>query len=72
MQFTLMAFFSATLPVVAFESSVLPILKESWLECHGGKKVKGGVDFSKILTVEDADKNFELWETVVEVIEEGR
>lgn len=71
MRFPLMAFFSATLPVVAFESSILPILKESCLECHGGKKVKGDVDFSKILTVEDADKNFELWETVVEVIEEG-
>lgn len=54
-----------------FEKTVLPILKESCLECHGGKKVKGHVDFSKILTDEDADANFELWETVVEVIEAG-
>ncbi|MDA7529242.1 DUF1592 domain-containing protein [bacterium] len=33
--------------------------------------MKGKVDFSEILTEKDADANFELWETVVEVIEAG-
>lgn len=71
MRFLLSAFFLAALPVSAFEDTILPILKESCLKCHGGEKVKGHVDFSEILTAEDADANFELWETVVEVIEAG-
>ena len=71
MRFFLMALMF-TVPLMGFEDKVRPILEKNCLECHGGKKVKGDVDFSKNLTVEDADKNFELWETVVEVIEEGR
>ena len=59
MRFLLTAFFSAVLPAAAFEKTVLPILKESCLKCHGGKKVKGDVDFSEILTVEDADADFD-------------
>ena len=60
-----------TAPLMGFEDKVRPILENSCLKCHGGKKVKGKVDFSKILTEKDADANFELWETVVEVIEAG-
>jgi len=56
---------------MGFEDKVRPILEKNCLECHGGKKVKGKVDFSKILTEKDADANFELWETVVEVVEAG-
>ncbi len=63
--------FTATLPasLLAFEKEVRPILEHSCLKCHGGEKVKGKVDFSKILTEQDADAQFELWETVVEVLE---
>jgi len=60
-----------TAPLMGFEDKVRPILEKNCLDCHGGKKVKGKVDFSKILTEKDADANFELWETVVEVIEAG-
>ena len=60
-----------TAPLMGFEDKVRPILEKNCLECHGGKKVKGKVDFSEILTEKDADANFELWETVVEVIEAG-
>ena len=60
-----------TAPLMGFEDKVRPILEKNCLECHGGKKVKGKVDFSKILTEKDADANFELWETVVEVVEAG-
>ena len=70
MQFFLMALM-LTAPLVGFEDKVRPILEKNCLDCHGGKKVKGKVDFSKILTEKDADANFELWETVVEVIEAG-
>ena len=68
MRFFLMALM-LTAPLMGFEDKVRPILEKNCLECHGGKKVKGKVDFSKILTEKDADANFELWETVVEVIE---
>ena len=68
MRFFLMALM-LTAPLMGFEDKVRPILEKNCLECHGGKKVKGKVDFSKILTQKDTDANFELWETVVEVIE---
>jgi hypothetical protein len=70
MRFFLMALM-LTAPLMGFEDKVRPILEKNCLECHGGKKVKGKVDFSKILIEKDADANFELWETVVEVIEAG-
>lgn len=63
--------FTATLcaSLGAFEDTVRPILERSCVKCHGGEKLKGKVDFSKILTEQDADAQFELWETVVEVLE---
>ncbi|MDB4697411.1 DUF1592 domain-containing protein [Akkermansiaceae bacterium] len=70
MRFFLMALM-LTAPLMGFEDKVRPILEKNCLDCHGGKRVKGKVDFSKILTQKDADANFELWETVVEVIEAG-
>ena len=56
---------------VAFEEDIRPILEGSCLKCHGGETVKGRVDFTKIRTDADADARFELWETVVEVVEAG-
>ena len=70
MRFFLMALM-LTAPLMGFEDKVRPILENSCLKCHGGEKVKGKVDFSKILTEKDADANFELWEKVAEVIEAG-
>lgn len=56
---------------VAFEEDIRPILEASCLKCHGGETVKGRVDFTAIRTDADADARFELWETVVEVVEAG-
>ena len=56
---------------VAFEEDIRPILEASCLKCHGGETVKGRVDFTEIRTEADADARFELWETVVEVVEAG-
>ena len=56
---------------VEFESAVRPILQRYCVECHGGDKVKGKVDFSGIRTEEDVDTRFELWETVVEMVSAG-
>jgi hypothetical protein len=54
-----------------FEDEILPILKRSCLKCHGGEKTKGKVDFSKISTKRDADEHFDLWATVIEMVELG-
>ena len=56
---------------IKFEEKVRPILERSCLKCHGGEKVKGHVDFSKIKTEADSDSRFELWETVTEMIGAG-
>ena len=62
---------SQSIAKIKFEESILPILKSNCVQCHGGEKVNGEVDFSKITTQEKADSEFELWETVIEVIEEN-
>ncbi len=55
----------------SFESVVRPLIERACLECHGDGKVRGHVDFSQIRTEADADSQFELWETVVEMVESG-
>jgi len=56
---------------IQFEKDILPLLEQSCLKCHGGEKVNGEVDFSKIKNQTHADSHYELWETVVEVISAG-
>jgi hypothetical protein len=56
---------------IKFEEDIRPVLERSCFKCHGGEKVKGEVDFSKINTETDADSRFDLWETVREMIEAG-
>ena len=51
-----------------FDSSIKPLLTKYCIDCHGGKKVKGKVDFTKITTAADIEKRFELWENVVDVL----
>ena len=50
------------------EAEIRPFLDRYCLECHGGDKVKGKVDFSAIHTEDDVNARFELWEIVAEVI----
>lgn len=57
--------------LLGFEKDVRPIIERSCIKCHGGEKVKGKVDFSKILTQADAEAHFEFWETVQSVLEAG-
>jgi len=52
-----------------FEADIRPFLDQYCLKCHGGEKVKGKVDFSKFETEDDATAQYELWETVVDVLE---
>lgn len=42
------------------------------IQCHGGEKVKGKVDFTKLLREgRELTKDFETWETVLDVVEHG-
>ena len=56
---------------IKFEENIRPLLERSCLKCHGGEKVKGEVNFSKIKTQTDADSQFELWGAVAEMIQAG-
>lgn len=55
----------------AFEEDIRPFLNTYCLGCHGGEKVKGKVDFSRIQSRADAEARFELWGTVAEMLEGG-
>lgn len=50
---------------------VQPFLQKFCVECHGGKAVKGKVDFSKMKTEADLDAAFETWETAIELMRDG-
>ena len=54
-----------------YESTVQPFLAEYCIDCHGGKKVKGKVDFTKIKTQQDLDAHFETWEAAIARLREG-
>jgi len=54
-----------------YETTVRPFLAEFCIDCHGGKKVKGKVDFTKITTQQDLDAHFETWEAAIARLREG-
>jgi hypothetical protein len=66
----LMLFAGASVAVAdsAFEAEVRPLLSTYCVDCHGGKRVKGKVDFTTIKSDADVRKAFELWESVAEVV----
>lgn len=51
-----------------FASEIQPLLEQYCVECHGGEKLKGEVDFTTIATSQDVEANFELWELVADVL----
>ncbi|MDE0867153.1 MAG: DUF1592 domain-containing protein [Rubripirellula sp.] len=63
--------FSLELMAQSFAKDVQPFLAKYCIECHGGKKVKGKVDFTKMKTDEDLEAGFETWETALELIADG-
>ncbi|MGB0578126.1 MAG: DUF1592 domain-containing protein [Limisphaerales bacterium] len=54
-----------------YDQDVRPFLQEFCIECHGGKKVKGKVDFTKMKTAADLAAAFETWETAIELLKDG-
>ncbi|MDA7916017.1 DUF1592 domain-containing protein [Verrucomicrobia bacterium] len=63
--------FSFELMAQSFDKDVQPFLATYCIECHGGKKVKGKVDFTKMKTDADLEAGFETWETALELIADG-
>lgn len=62
--------FSIQAKEITLESKVTPFLNKYCVECHGGKKVKGKIDLTKIKDQKDLLKNYELFESAVELIHE--
>ena len=61
---------SAQAKEMTLKSKVTPFLNKYCVECHGGKKVKGKIDLTKIKDQKDLLKNYELFESAVELIHE--
>lgn len=54
----------------SYQEQIVPFLKKHCIECHGGKKVKGKVDFTKIKTLDDARTEYKIFESGLELIHE--
>ena len=54
--------------LAADDLEIRPFLKKHCVKCHGGEKVKGKVDFTKIISAADIDSEFELWETAADAL----
>jgi hypothetical protein len=54
-----------------YADKVLPILKDSCLNCHSTKKQKGDVDLEQFASVADIRRSPKIWETVLEQVASG-
>jgi hypothetical protein len=70
-QFIFLVVAAQSLWAAEFASEILPFIKAHCLECHGGKKVKGKVDFSKIAHPDQLDASFKTWGKAVELLQAG-
>ena len=56
----------ASLRADDYADKILPILKDSCLNCHSTKKQKGDVDLEQFATVADIRRSPKAWEAVLE------
>src|SRR5205085_6824106 len=54
----------------SFETDVQPILKTYCFKCHGPKKTKGGVNFTKFTSEDSARRNPQPWLKVMNQLSE--
>jgi hypothetical protein len=54
-----------------YAEKVLPVLKDSCLNCHSTKKQKGDVDLERFATVADVRRDPQVWESVLEQVASG-
>src|SRR5688500_8293372 len=60
---------AADLP--SFPNDVQPLLKSSCVDCHNGKKKKGGIDFSKFTDDASALAARKTWLKAIEQVKTG-
>jgi hypothetical protein len=54
-----------------FSTHIQPFLTTYCLDCHGkGEKVKGKVDFTKLITTEQLDRSYETWAKALELLQD--
>ena len=56
---------------IDYANQIQPLLKKHCIECHGGKKVKAKLDFTKIQSPADIKIHFEMWEEALDLLHEG-
>lgn len=56
---------------LTFESPVTPFLNQYCYECHGGKKVKGKVDFNDIKSTKDLKEHYEIFENALDLVHDA-
>lgn len=49
---------------------VIPVLEKYCVDCHGGKETKGNIDLKGLIANPDVAGHFDLWETVLFVLED--
>lgn len=54
-----------------YVEKVLPVLRDSCLNCHSTKKQKGDVDLERFATVADIRRDPQVWESVLEQVVSG-
>jgi hypothetical protein len=54
-----------------YAEKILPILKDSCLNCHSTKKQKGDVDLERFASVADIRRSPKVWEEVLEQVASG-
>lgn len=68
---SVLCFSAFSLIARSYDRDVRPFLQKFCIECHGGKKVKGKVDFTQMKTDADLAAAFETWETAIDLLKEG-
>ena len=61
----------ASLRADDYADKILPILKDSCLNCHSTKKQKGDVDLEQFASVADIRRSPKVWEAVLEQVASG-
>jgi len=61
----------ASLRADDYADKILPILKDSCLNCHATKKQKGDVDLEQFASVADIRRSPKVWEAVLEQVASG-
>jgi hypothetical protein len=65
-----LATFAALMVVSAHAADIQPLLKTYCLDCHSADKQKGDVDLTHFGSLQSVQKDFKLWQTMLQQIEE--